>query len=126
MMKTILFLTVLSGILFMSGCATKEPLYYYGSYSQNYYNYKKNMGPESELELQKAIEDAIANAQDGESHRVAPGMYANLGYLYLKQGKSAKARENFIREKKLYPESAHFMDRLIRKIDAAEGESNEK
>lgn len=113
-------------LLFFSACATKKPLYYYGDYSREYYNYKKNMSPESELELQKAIEEAITKADQGQAKRVAPGMYANLGYIYLKQGNSQKAKESFIKEKSIYPEATHFMDRLINKIDAAEEKKDEK
>lgn len=105
----------------ISGCAQKSTsLYNYGAYSQSYYDYKKNMTDESALELQKAIEEAIANAKDSHSGRVPPGMYANLGYLYLKSGNSKAAISSFEMEKKIYPESAHFMDRVIRKVDLAE------
>lgn len=125
MKKNILISTLAFSILLMSGCATKKPLYNYGEYSQAYYNYKKNTSPESELALQKAIEEAIQNVGDGQANRVAPGMYANLGYIYLKQGNSKMARESFIKEKTIYPESTHFMDRLIKKIDAAEEKKDE-
>ncbi len=49
-------------------------------------------------------------------------MYANLGYLYLKAGQNDKAKDSFIKEKTVYPEAAHFMDRLIQKINALEGD----
>jgi hypothetical protein len=126
MIKNIILLVALATMFALSGCSSKEPLYYYGDYSEEYYNYKKNMSPETQLELQKAIEEAIEDADDGSSERVAPGMYANLGYIYLKSGNTAKAKENFIKEKTLYPEAKHFMDRLIQKIDALEGDDNEK
>ncbi|MDY0194208.1 MAG: DUF4810 domain-containing protein [Aliarcobacter butzleri] len=109
--------------LTMSGCgAQPKPLYTYGNYSENYYNSKKNISPESALELQKSIEFAIENTENTSSGRVAPGMYANLGYIYLKGGKTDKAMESFTKEKSIYPESAHFMDRMIKKIEVAQGE----
>ena len=108
----------------MSGCATQpKPLYTYGDYSGKYYSYKQNMSPESALELQKSIEYAITNTENTLSNRVAPGMYANLGYIYLKSGNTDKAIENFNNEKSIYPESAHFMDRMIKKIEVAQGEN---
>jgi hypothetical protein len=50
-------------------------------------------------------------------------MYANLGYIYLKGNKTDKAIENFKKEKSIYPESAHFMDRMIKKIEVAQGKN---
>jgi hypothetical protein len=105
----------------MSGCASKsEALYNYGSYSESYYAYKKNTCEESSLALKKAVEEAIENAGDSKSGRVAPGLYANLGYFYLKAGQNKKAIESFKKEKEIYPESAHFMNRVIKKAELAE------
>lgn len=126
MKKKLILSGALVALFLLSGCGSKEPLYNYGDYSQEYYNYKKNMSPETQLELQKAIEQAIENADDGSSDRVAPGMYANLGYIYLKTGNTKLAKQNFIKEKALYPEATHFMDRLIQKIDALEENTDEK
>lgn len=116
----------LSAAVLFSGCAqhATAPLYNYGTYSQDYYAYKKNMSDETALKLQKTMEEAIANPQAGRSGRVPPGMYANLGYLYLQQGQNAQARSSFEAEKRVYPESARFMDRLILKINMMEGDAN--
>lgn len=110
----------------ISGCSSgPKPLYNYGDYSESYYGVKKEATAESALEYQQALEYCIEEADDSSSGRVPPGMYANLGYIYLKGGQNDKAKENFIKEKTIYPEAAHFMDRMIQKIDAMEGE-NEK
>jgi len=117
-------LTIATTSLFMSGCSSQpKPLYTYGDYSESYYQSKKELSADSALELQKAIEYSIENTADSRSRRVAPGMYANLGYIYLKGGKTDKAIESFNKEKLIYPESAHFMDRMIKKIEVAEGEN---
>lgn len=117
----ILLTAAFAGLILLSGCAkNNQALYNYGTYSTSYYAYEQDMGPEKTLELQKAIEEAIANAHDSQSGRVPPGMYANLGYIYLKQGDSTKAVENFTQEKTLYPESARFMDSMLKKIETAE------
>jgi len=119
--KTALLGVVTIGFL-MSGCSAQpKPLYNYGEYSESYYHAKKELSPESALELQKSIEYSIENAANSRSARVAPGMYANLGYIYLKGGKTDKALESFNKEKLIYPESAHFMDRMIKKIEVSEG-----
>ena len=106
--------------LFMNGCSSHQQLYNYGEYSDSYYELKKTPGEESLLEYQKALEEAIENADKSRSKRVAPGMYANLGYLHLKANQRDKAIELFAKEKSLYPEAAFFMDRMINKIKAME------
>ena len=117
-------LIILSFII--SGCSNQpKPLYTYGNYSESYYASKKDVSTDTALELQKSIEFAIENAGESRSGRVAPGMYANLGYIYLKGGKTDKAIESFKKEKSIYPESAHFMDRMIKKIEASEGKQND-
>ncbi|RLJ16563.1 DUF4810 domain-containing protein [bacterium endosymbiont of Escarpia laminata] len=119
-MKLLTFIAVL---FIVSGCATTpQPLYIYGDYSDSYYAYKKNIGEESTLKLQQSIEQAIEEAGKSHSGRVPPGMYANLGYIYLKGGNPQKAIDSFKKEKSIYPESAHFMDRVIIKVGLAEGE----
>ncbi len=128
-MKNLFVKTVIVGVilLIVSGCSSRpKPLYNYGDYSESYYDYKKNLNAESEQALQKSIEEAIKNASDSRSGRVAPGLYANLGYIYLKEGKATQAIENFKKEKQIYPESGYFMDKMIDKVTATEEKKNEK
>lgn len=111
----------LAVISILTGCAQKpQALYNFGGYSESYYAYEQEPGKEKLLELQKAIEEAIAHADQSVSKRVPPGMYANLGYIYLKQGKTDDAIQSFEKEKSIYPESAHFMNRIINKIQMTE------
>ena len=95
-----------AAVVLITGCATKpQTLYNYGSYSESYYAYKQDASAEKLLAMQQAIENAIENAGDSISGRVPPGMYANL-------------------EKSTYPESAHFMDRVIEKVNKAEAKGD--
>jgi hypothetical protein len=124
--KTTILLSLGATIFFLSGCsAPNPPLYNYGTYSENYYALKKDATAEKALEYQKALEYCIENAQESRSGRVPPGMYANLGYLYLKAGQNKKAIESFTKEKSVYPEATFFMDKMINKVETMEG-SNEK
>lgn len=124
--KIIHSIAIASAILFMTGCVTQpKPLYVYGDYSTHYYHSKKEPSPESTLELQKAIQNAIQNVNGSSSGRVAPGMYANLGYMYLKAGKNDEAVVNFQKEKSTYSESAHFMNRMIQKVKVLQGETDD-
>lgn len=128
MNKKLFSLIFFSILLFIvTGCATHNTaLYNYENYSESYYTNAKNHNAESQLALQKSIELAIQNAQNSQSGRVAPGLYANLGYIYLKEGQQQLAIENFKKEKALYPESAHFMDRMIKKVEMLEEKKDEK
>jgi hypothetical protein len=111
-------------VLLMSGCTSPKPLYNYGEYSESYYGLKKDATAESALEYQKALEYCIAEADDSKSGRVPPGMYANLGYLYLKAGQNDKAIESFTKEKTIYPEALFFMDKMINKVEAMEADND--
>lgn len=107
-------------LLLLSACAQPKQLYNYGDYSESYYKHKKQATPETRLALMASIEKAIDEASKSKSGRVPPGMFANLGYMYLQDGNSQKAISLFGQEKATYPESAHFMDRLISKVEKTE------
>lgn len=57
---------------------------------------------------------AMRGADLGSRIRLAPGMLPELGYLYLQSGNPDKAVALFQREKRHWPESAYFMDVMIR------------
>jgi hypothetical protein len=108
-------LLLLLGAWLLSGCAPKQTqtIYNYQGYSHAYYQAMKESSEESRLALQQEIISVI-NAQDkGLSGRVPPGMYANLGYIYLLEGNAKLATENFTLEMQTYPESQQFMELMI-------------
>lgn len=107
-------------LLLLSACAQPKQLYTYGDYSHSYYKHKKQATPETRKALVDSIEKAISEANESKSGRVPPGMFANLGYMYLQDGDSGKAISLFEKEKSTYPESAHFMDRIIAKVENEE------
>lgn len=126
-MKKCISLSVLLSLGAMSlltGCGAKPaPLYNYEGYSQNYYNYKKTPSPESLEKLIEVMEEDAANTNDSRAKRVPPGLYANLGYLYLKSNDKKKAVIFFEKEKSIYPESSKFMDKLIKKVEVSQGDA---
>ena len=125
--KFLQYISFIAILLITAGCSSHNTaLYNYSNYSESYYADVKAHNAESQLQLQKSIEEAIENAKDSQSGRVAPGLYANLGYIYLKEGQNKKAIENFKKEKALYPESAKFMDRMIKKVAMLEENKDEK
>ena len=81
-----------------------------------YYNFLR-LGFEGYRRVQQASRD-VAEAET-KGLLVPPGVYAHLGYMYLLQGNAAAARDALQTEKRLYPESETFVDRLLAQ---AEGE----
>lgn len=100
----------------LGGCAA-QPIYYWGHYEpQLYQTYSKpgKSSPEAQaLELQEDIQKA-----EGKNLRAHPGLHAHLGYLYYQMGKEDLGKKEFETEKKLFPESATFMDWILKQPPA--------
>ncbi len=96
-----------------SGCATqRQPMYAWGNYSDSLYQSKKNESPETYEQHVQALEKIVTESK-ARNLRVPPGVYAELGYVYLSRNNPAKAIELFTLEKQTYPESAVLMNGLI-------------
>lgn len=91
-------------------------MYEYSNYSESYYQLKQTEDAESTARWKTSLEDSIEKS-NALAIRVPPGIYANLGYLYLKINDSKQAISFFKMEKALYPESGVFMDNLIKKAE---------
>ena len=102
--------------LSLSACVQAPPaLYYWGSYEAQLHAMYAEPGkipPEQQLQaLEADLERSKAmNAIPG------PGIHAHLGYLYFQIGDTAQARLAFETEKRLFPESTTYMDRLIARL----------
>jgi hypothetical protein len=92
-----------------SGCAAHSQ-YKWGSYEQNLYSYYKS--PNAEPELVAALEEATGDLDEGQ--RVAPGLFAELGMLYMNAGRNAEARRCFDQELHYWPESSVMIAALTR------------
>jgi len=102
--------------LLMSGCAGKKPMYEYAGYSESFYNLKQNGDAQATERWKTTLEESI-ELSNAQAIRIPPGVNANLGYLYLKINSTDKAIFYFEAEKKLYPESTVFMEKLIKKAE---------
>ncbi len=60
----------------------------------------------------QALRDAIAKGE--QDNNLPPGIYAEYGYVLTLQGRPAQAISYFIAEKQARPESAAFMDLMIK------------
>ncbi|NYE22207.1 DUF4810 domain-containing protein [Pigmentiphaga litoralis] len=111
--KTALRAVAAPGILLLATACVQQPrpLYYWGGYQEQVYDYFKNAGGGFEKQI-------IALEADTEKARATgaqlpPGFHAHLGLLYAQVGKENQVIQQLETEKTLYPESAKYMDFLI-------------
>lgn len=116
--KTIYTIAVVLLLSVGSGCAPQK-MYHWGNYSETLYQNKKNPCEETLLEHKQVLEE-IVKASEQKNLRVPPGVYGELGYIYLRQNSTKEAKQFFKMEEQLYPESKILMDRLIQQADARE------
>lgn len=112
MIRKFLIVAAAGAILTVAACAPATR-FEWGAYEQALYAYTQN--PESRSVYKTSLEQAIDRGQ--KRNAVAPGLHAELGYLYLEEGERAAALQHFQLERALFPESARFMDRVINQIE---------
>jgi hypothetical protein len=96
-----------------AGCA--RPDYYtWGSYNASVYEL---MNEQDSFELDTSIRTLETEIANSPQDKIPPGKAAYVGLLLLRQGDSAEARDYFMLERKLFPESSRLMSRLIEKIE---------
>lgn len=105
----------------LSGCETPPPPQYgWGSYEEMIYTSMARpgeLGPEAQL---RRLADEAAEIEAAGS-RVPPGWYAHMASLNNQIGQFDRARELLALEKFAYPESARFVDTLIKNLDGKKG-----
>lgn len=107
------YLSIVLAAILLGGCVT-TPTYQWGGYeSKLYAGYKDQTKME---ELRVGLETHIA-AMNSSGQKVAPGLYAELGTLYLQGGDSVKARAMYSRERDAWPESKGLMDAMISNLE---------
>ena len=112
-------LMVLSAALGLAACAAPSK-YNWGNYEGSLYSYYKDTSKTAEhaAELQRTITDSEATGK-----LVAPGLYAEYGFLMLQEGKSKDAIAQFEKEKAKWPESTYLMDNMIRIASSSSAKS---
>lgn len=118
MKKTGLLMLLL--FIFLFGCATQKPLYYWGDYSSSLYKYKK-VPNEENLKTHKVVLVNIIEESNKMNLKVPPGVHCEYGYLLLKDGKKEEAMYYFDLEEKNYPESRQFLERFKAKFIEKKG-----
>jgi hypothetical protein len=97
-------------VLALGGCATTKGLYEWGGYDAVLYDSYKD--PSTVAANMHKLELHIQKLEQARQ-KVPPGLYADLGTLYLQAGDRQKAVANFTKERNAWPESAGLMDALI-------------
>lgn len=103
----------------LSGCARTKPLYQWNGYQPSVYDYLRNQGksPEEQiLALEEGVQEAAA---DGA--KLPPGYLAHLGLLYLNVGRTDQAVAAWQQEKAQFPESAKYIDFLMKNMKKKNG-----
>lgn len=113
MQKAYAFLALAASTL-LAGCQANQH-YYWGSYEDLVYVSFAEPGKLAPAEQIKVMEEDQRDA-DKHSKPLPPGFHAHLGYLYSTIGNKEAARANFEAEKRLFPESAVLMDRLLNNL----------
>lgn len=107
------FVTLALTALALGGCAA-QPMYSWGGYEPMLYAGYKDPAKMEEMKL--GLESHIA-AMDKSGQKIAPGLLAELGTLYLQSGSSDKAISMYTRERDTWPESKGLMDSMIKNLE---------
>lgn len=99
----------------LAACAQQKPMYNWQAYEPQVYAYLKEDGADYAVQAQ-ALERNVETAR-AANQPLPPGFHAHLGMLYLKMGKGDRAVEQLQAEKQEFPESAPFMNFLMRNVD---------
>jgi len=106
-------LTMLFTALLLSACAAPS-LYEWGGYESMLYQGYKDPAKMEELKVQ--LQAHIAELEES-GMKVAPGLYAELGTLYLQGGAAEQAIAMYKRERDTWPESNQLMTAMIQNIE---------
>ncbi|OEZ62160.1 DUF4810 domain-containing protein [Duganella sp. HH105] len=112
MIKSAGMLLALAAGVTLTGCASApKTMYGWDGYQPQVYQHFKGESPDQQIAaMEKALETMSAKGQSAP-----PGFHAHLGMLYSISGKPDQVVAQFEDEKKLFPESAVYMDFLLAK-----------
>jgi hypothetical protein len=116
-----LSLLLLLGLL--CGC-TSNSLYEWGHYDQWLYENYKNPKNDEELYVDlTALITEYESRKKPNTKPMAPGLYAEYGFLLMRRGENTRAIKYYNKEKALWPEATVFMDSMIQTAQIADKSS---
>jgi hypothetical protein len=104
---------LLAAAVMASGCA-KAPrqIYQWGGYPAAVYAYLRDNGANAGAQIAQ-LEAQLQETQD-DREAVPPGLHGHLALLYSKVGDDAASLAHLEAERKLFPESAAYVDFLLK------------
>lgn len=97
----------------LTGCVTPGK-YQWGGYEQGLYASYKDPAKVEELRIRL---EALIAEMERSGQKVAPGLYAELGTLYLQAGSADKAIPLYTKERDTWPESRGLMTAMIQNLE---------
>lgn len=92
----------------LTGCAQRQ--YDWNNYDASLYRYYKE--PNSAEAFRISMETHLKELE-AKNSRPAPGLYAEVGTLYLERGDRVTAATYYRKERDAWPESRHLMDAML-------------
>lgn len=111
------WLPILLAPILVTACASEKSLYLWGHYEESVYGLCHGAGTFDLAQDVQVLSQEINRART-DGRRVAPGIQAHLGYLYYLSGNTGAAVQLFNAEKESYPESATFIDGMLRRLSS--------
>lgn len=100
----------------ITSCVSTSNLYSWYDYEDTTYEYSKKQTDELQKKVleqyQKMIEKPNASRKT-----VPPGLFAEYGYLLIKNGKRDEGLSMLKREIEIYPESESYISRIINQME---------
>jgi len=104
---------LLAAAVFAAGCASApRSLYDWGGYPAAVYAYLKDGGANAGAQIAQL--EAQVQASAAKNLAVPPGLHGHLALLYSKVGDDAASLAHLEAERKLFPESAAYVDFLLK------------
>lgn len=110
MKRTVMMVALISAVL-LTGCQSTQ--YEWNHYSDRMYQYYSE-----KIDDQQYMNTLLRaeKAAKGHNRKLGPGLFAEIGTMYLRMGKAATAIEYYKKEADTWPESKGFMTSLVEGI----------
>lgn len=109
---------VLAVCAVVCGCAAPvPPMYEWGTFARLQYETLLRRGADPNQQISQMQMHAMK--VEADRRPLPPGFRAHLGLLQLQVGRTDEARSLWLSEKAAFPESAPYIDQLLKKLDPA-------